>query len=700
MTVKEAARTAARDETQTSKRADIQGLRAIAVLSVVAFHANLPLPGGFLGVDVFFVISGFVITAMLLREKRRTDTIDLKNFYVRRFYRLTPALAVMVGFTVIGSTFLMSPLWSQQLVTSTAVGAMLLSANFAIARFSGGYFGIVAETNPLLHTWSLSVEEQFYLVFPVLFAVAWFVGRKVDHPLRAVGIAVAAAGSVSLGLALASSAGLSIPLLPSIFVGFYSPLPRVWEFAAGVLLALIAAKIATPSQRVSAITGGAGIGLVAVSVLFINESTPSPGLSTLVPVVGTVLVLFAGFNSTSLVARILSLRPLVAIGNLSYSLYLWHWPFIVFAALLWPGTVWGPLVAAVASVVPAIVSYRLVEQPLRRPKRNGRRRFVALVAATILVPVGLAGALDLAVKNNYWSPRMALMQETQLFHPGLESGCITPDAITAETQSNCLWNGSASGKPVYAIGDSLIDQYGEALIGASTALDRPLFMTTAPGCPPYRIILPVPGAQSPMDATEEAGCAPYIDGTLDWLETQPPGLVVMGANDVSWWSPSDLVDSIAMTGELGNAEALAQVSAAENSDKKRALVNGMTSTADRLIAAGHQVVIAQATPSYRFPTPSWKPGNCAVAVILADLCHTTSTVADMDKVQGQTREAVMEAAGETGSTVLDLREYFCPETECTTRHGDLGLYRDDIHISVPASEDLVPWFTAFLSRGE
>jgi hypothetical protein len=358
----------------------------------------------------------------------------------------------------------------------------------------------------------------------------------------------------------------------------------------------------------------------------------------------------------------------------------------------------GPLVAAIVSLVPATASYRWVEQPLRIPRRAGRRRFAALVAASIIVPVGLAGTLDLAVKSNYWSPRMAQMQETQLFHPGLESGCISPDAITIESQSECEWNAAAEGVPIYAIGDSMIDQYGEALIGASIALDRPLFMTTAPGCPPYRIVLPVAGSLTPMDATEQAGCAPYIDGTLSWLEDQPPGLVVMGANDVSWWSPSELVDSIAMTGDLGNADALAKVSAADGSDKKRALIEGMVSTTKRLIAAGHRVVIAKATPSYRFPAPSWKPGNCAVAVILADLCHTTASVSDMDKVQGETREAIDEAAAQSGAAVLDLRDYFCSNNECVTRHGNLGLYRDDIHISVPASKDLAPRFMDYLAR--
>ncbi|GAB3604690.1 acyltransferase family protein [Conyzicola nivalis] len=679
------------------RRRDIQGLRAIAVVAVVAFHANLPFPGGYVGVDVFFVISGFVITAMLLRERQTTGTIRLTTFYVRRFRRLTPALALMVSSTVVVSAFLMSPLWSQQLVTSTAVGAMLLFANFAIAQFSGGYFGIVAETNPLLHTWSLSVEEQFYLAFPILLLLGWRVARRIGRPSVVIAVLVAALGAVSFAISIGVALGVSFPYVPSALLGFYSPVGRVWEFAAGALLAAIATRIWLPTKTVGTVTGITGIALIAVSVLAFTDSTVFPGPATVVPVLGTVLVLYAGLGSVNPISRLLGARPLVAIGNISYSWYLWHWPMIVFAELIWPGELWGPILAATVSLGPAVASYHFVERPLRKPVRSSKRRLTALVAVTLIVPLTLAATLDLAVKSNYWSARMALMQETQAFHPGLASGCITPVPITVATQANCEWNASASGEPIYLIGDSVVEQYGEALIGASLELNRPLFMTTAPGCPPYRITLRVPGEPKPMDATEKAGCAPYIDGTLSWLEARTPGLVIMGANDVSWWSPSDLVDSIAMTGDLGDADALAKVSAAPNAEKKRALVSGMESTAERLSAAGHEVVIAKAPPSYRFPTPSWKPGNCAVAVIMADLCNTSATVDEMDLVQGATREAVDEAARRTGSAILDLRDYFCPGSICTTRHGDLGLYRDDIHISVPASKDLIPRFTQFLT---
>ena len=161
-----------------SWRGDIQGLRAIAVLMVVVFHAGLPFPGGFVGVDVFFVISGFVITGMLKKERASKGRISFRNFYVRRFKRLTPALALMVTVTVVVSLVLLSPLGPLQDSLFTALGAMLISANFVILKTTGAYFDSAAELNPLLNTWSLSIEEQFYLFFPAVLAASWVVSRR------------------------------------------------------------------------------------------------------------------------------------------------------------------------------------------------------------------------------------------------------------------------------------------------------------------------------------------------------------------------------------------------------------------------------------------------------------------------------------------------------------------------------------------
>lgn len=685
---------------RSDRRSDIQGLRALAVLVVIAFHANLPLPGGYVGVDVFFVISGFVITAMLLREKQRTGRVGLTEFYVRRFRRLTPALAVMVSATVVVSAFLMSPLGSQQITASTALGAMLLFANIAIARSTGGYFDAAASTNPLLHTWSLSVEEQFYLIFPVLLITGWLWGARVGRPRVGVLVAVLALGTVSLTIALAASIGLTVPLMPDALIGFYGPAGRVWEFAAGALLALAVLRLKTPTRSIALGAGALGLVLLAIALFGFSETTDFPGPATLIPVFATLLLLYAGQAPQNPVTRLLATRPMVAVGDISYSWYLWHWPLIVFALLLWPGNMFVAPAAAVLSLLPAIASYRWVEQRFRSNANRTRRNFVTLVAASLIVPLTLAGALTIAANNHFWSPRVAMMQDSQAMHAGITAGCMSFAPITSSTEDNCKWNADAPGTPIYLIGDSIADHYSEALIGASVQLDRPLSMTTAAGCPSYRIVLQTPDSSDPVDATEKAGCAPYIDGTLAWLDKQSPGLVIMGANDLSWWAPSDVVESRDMTGAIGDLVALESVSASSVEEKKLALDAGLTSTVDRLMSAGHEVVIAQSPPSYRFPSPSWVPGACSVAAILSDSCGTSSSVADMDRLQGVTRGVVEEVAAESGATVLDLRDYFCPDGMCVTAHGNLELYLDDIHMSVPASKALVPWFVEFISSRE
>ena len=208
------------------QRLDIQGLRAVSVLMVVAYHAGLPVPGGFVGVDVFFVISGFVITAMLMREWDSTGRLRLGRFYIRRFKRLTPALALMVAVVMVPSSLLLSPLGGQQTAAKTAIGAMLLAANVVIAATTGNYFADFAESNPLLHTWSLSVEEPFYLVFPMLLLVSLLLGGRAFRSSRTPLVMVGLVGVVSFAFAIAGSAELSIPSMPNSLVGFYSPATR------------------------------------------------------------------------------------------------------------------------------------------------------------------------------------------------------------------------------------------------------------------------------------------------------------------------------------------------------------------------------------------------------------------------------------------------------------------------------------------
>lgn len=385
-----------------SYRLDIQGLRAVAVLAVIAFHAGLPLPGGFTGVDMFFVVSGFVITSLLSRELSNTGRLRLGRFYLRRFKRLTPALALVVGVTAIASSLLLLPFGEQQAAAKTGLGSLALVANYVIASLAEDYFGPAAKSNPLLHTWSLSVEEQFYLVFPLLLLAAALVGRRLRHPRATMLTAVMAllVGS----LIMIRGAALGVPH-DSWLLGFYSPLNRAWEFAVGALVALAPLNRLPRRKAFVATISWLGLALLMLSMVWINEETPFPGKWTLVPVLGTALLIVAGTVRTTALSTALTLKPVTRVGDWSYSLYLWHWPCIVFAQTLVPGRV-APLLGAAFSFVPAIASYRLLETPLRqRPDRpigpNVRRLAQLVVGATALC------LSTLLMAGLVWAPALA-----------------------------------------------------------------------------------------------------------------------------------------------------------------------------------------------------------------------------------------------------------------------------------------------------
>lgn len=386
------------------RRLDIQGLRALAVAMVVVFHAGLPVPGGFVGVDVFFVISGFVITGMLRREWEATGRIRFGAFYLRRFKRLTPALALVVAVTAIASSLVLSPLGPQQDAVGTGIGAMLLVANWVIAGTTSGYFDAAAETNPLLNTWTLSVEEQFYLAFPAILAAGWFLAARLRRLRHAPIVIVGLVAAVSFTLADLAAAGYG----SSWLLGFYSPVTRGWEFALGALLALAAGRLAIRSRGPALGLGLLGAGMLAASLWLISGSTPFPGVWTLLPVMGTLLLLLVGIGAQEpgILTRALATRPLVKVGDYSYSIYLWHWPFIAFATLLWPESSSAPVLAAALSLAPAIASYAWVEQPIRSLSGLGKPRLTALVTSVVLAPILVAASVGLAA-NRFWTPRYA-----------------------------------------------------------------------------------------------------------------------------------------------------------------------------------------------------------------------------------------------------------------------------------------------------
>lgn len=343
--------------TSTAYRPDIDGLRAIAVLMVVIFHSGLPfLPGGFAGVDVFFVISGFLITTIIHREIA-TGSFTYAGFYRRRIRRLMPALFVMMFATTAVAAFVLFP------SDFVAYGKSLLAASLAVSnvyfwRENGGYFGGNAQEVPLLHTWSLSVEEQYYLVWPLYLMICHrlFTRRAT---VMATGIVLLACLALSEWVARITF-GAAYYLLPT----------RMFELMIGSLLAMTWTQWPVLGRQAANTLSLAGIAMIVYSAIAIDSSFRFPGINALYSTVGAASIILAGKSEFAVVNRLLSLRPMVFIGLISYSMYLWHWPLIVFVRYVSVEltTSWS-LVFVAASVLLGWLSWKYVELPFRAQRR-------------------------------------------------------------------------------------------------------------------------------------------------------------------------------------------------------------------------------------------------------------------------------------------------------------------------------------------
>lgn len=359
-----------------SYRADVDGLRALAVLPVLFFHADLGFPGGFVGVDMFFVISGFLIASLVVSEIQ-TDTFRLADFWERRIRRIFPALAVVMAATLVAGAIWMVPQHFAELGQSV-VAQPLLVANFYFWKQSG-YFETASEFQPLLHTWSLALEEQFYLLFPL--AMILFLRRGMATARAAV--LVFMTGSLAWSIyGSVRYPDLSFFLLPS----------RIWELNIGVLLALLPKrKVARPS--LDNLLGWSGIAAIGYSIFFYDVNTVFPGCAAAMPCLGTALLIFSNSAAPNSTGLLLAKKPLVFVGKISYSLYLWHWPVIVFLKYTFITGV-TPLHLTGALVLTffiAILSWKYVETPFRRKSFCGTPKELFAVAAflaTLFIATG------------------------------------------------------------------------------------------------------------------------------------------------------------------------------------------------------------------------------------------------------------------------------------------------------------------------
>lgn len=407
-------------------RDDIDGLRTVAVLPVMLFHAGVPgMAGGFVGVDVFFVISGYLITKSLLDDAGYSAAARIGRFYQRRSKRILPALLTMLAVTLVAGYLTFLPAQFNDLAAS-AIAAVLFASNFWFWATSG-YFAAPAEMMPLLHTWSLAVEEQFYIAFPLLL---------IAFGLRTVLFRNAVLAAALLGFALNAWLTYRSP-----GVAFYWPV-RSWELLAGSALILYSPQL---SERSREIVAAGGLAMIAVSVLMFSGDMRFPGFAAALPVLGTVGVI-AGGPSTA-VGRALSLKPIVWIGLISYSLYLWHWPILVFAKQITVSEHLEPLTIVICIALTfavAALSYYFVETPARR--RDWRPRILAASAIGGIAAVALAG---IVVRSADGMPQRFSAEAVAL---ASARTALRPDNCRRIGRGTCQ---TGDGDPVFAlIGDS------------------------------------------------------------------------------------------------------------------------------------------------------------------------------------------------------------------------------------------------------
>lgn len=472
-------------------RPDIDGLRAVAILSVVACHAKVPFAtGGFLGVDVFFVISGFLITGLLVGEQTQTGRIDFGCFYARRVRRLVPALAIVLLASLGAGVFLFSPLGEQQALGASASAAAGFSSNIYFWRFPTGYFAFRAELTPLLHTWTLGVEEQFYIAWPLLLAgvAAIGKGRRLLAGVLLAAAAASFAGAVGIGHGRSQLA-------------FYLTPFRGWELVGGALLALAPAK-ARPGA--GAIMATAGLIAIVASAVLLGGPTVFPGFNgqrgpfgsealVAIPVLGAVLVIAGGSAAPEGPAsRLLGARPLTYIGKVSYGWYLWHWPLLAFARHQTPEapSLASDLALVAAAFVLAALSYRFVETPIRAARTPGFRtvRAALLSGLAILGFCGAAGGALWAGAVHATRPGtdMALFKAAASSGPDLPRACInvqSPSRPLAPA-SACLGGAAAAEPTVLLWGDSHAQHLSPALFAAAEKAGLAVLHRTLAACFP------------------------------------------------------------------------------------------------------------------------------------------------------------------------------------------------------------------------
>jgi len=460
---------------ESSYRGDIQGLRAVAVILVVLNHAGLTLlGGGFIGVDVFFVVSGFLITGLLLRDHAELGRIRFLNFYSRRARRILPAAALTLVATDVAALLLLNYVRARTAIEDS-IWAAFFAANIRFEQVGADYFASLAPPSPIQHFWSLAVEEQFYLAWPALLALLlagalWIAHRRgrneiSNWPVMA-GLGVIILASLWWAITQTSNAPTD---------AYFSAFTRAWELGSGAVLAIGATAVARVPRRVRAALSWLGLAGIVLSAVWFSGTTPFPGVAAILPVGSTVLVVAGGTGAVSRfgAGALLGLRPFRFVGDVSYGFYLWHWPFLVIAAgsTLTPLTIWVKLGLIVAAFVTAVGTYFAYENPIRRAhnlwgRRGDRALLLWPTSITAVVLVGLLGfySIDARVSAQEYGSGLAAAppsQGTPSPNPSqVGSDPNIPDVAGAVAAANA---GAAIPSPLSTPIDTLLSDFGVSL---------------------------------------------------------------------------------------------------------------------------------------------------------------------------------------------------------------------------------------------
>jgi peptidoglycan/LPS O-acetylase OafA/YrhL len=639
-------------------RADVDGLRAVAIVSVILYHYGFwPFTGGFVGVDVFFVISGFLITGLIHREMR-DGRFSIRHFYERRIRRIFPALFAMLAVATIAAAIILFPTDFERYADSLFATAFF-SSNFEFWR-EVGYFDVGAEWKPLLHLWSIAVEEQFYLVFPALLLL---IGTRLRRRMLIV-----TGGLFALSLAFSIWAVAHAPS-----TAFYLLPSRFWELMLGALLAL--AHLPQPSSRLARESIGlAGLAMIATAVFGYTRAQPFPGPYALLPCIGAALSIYAGETQT-LTHKLLSMKPVVFVGLISYSLYLWHWPLLVFTQIALNRVLlpWESCALVALSVLLAALSWRFVEQPFRRGFTVARRPLFAgaasAMAITALCGFGVAFANGLPQRMPLEIRR--ILAEERNHEPRMDI-CFGLTAHDVKAGRLCRIGSTQTKTPTFLLwGDSHADallpavqkvakERGRAGLFAATNSCAPLLGVTRPDavkCKPFN------------DAVAKLAMRPqFRDVILDARWSKNAYGTARGEGDGRIYP----YDDEGRGTDLASTEAV--------------FYRGLERTVGLLAAAGKHVTIIASVPEAGYSVPRVMAhmrmdGNEAEPTrdlqdFLAHQKFVFTTMAAMQK--------------KYGAKILYPHKILCASGACELALNDRPLYRDEHHLSVFGAMQLTP----------